>query len=140
MSGIASEVLGHLLEACDLDVADKISFKETVDDSYNCSKDEQLAHHVLSSVSHDVSQINRRELWNLFLQQAISYYESRAPLTKLEKRVIEKLLGSFDQLPSLSSEIKTMTLSDTQTLRPESNSAPAIHDQIKADPGLSTSK
>lgn len=51
MSFLASEILDQLLEVCDLDVADKISFKDTLDEASNSKNDARLACRVLRSVS-----------------------------------------------------------------------------------------
>lgn len=61
--------------------------------------------------------------------QAIAYYETRAPLTKLEKRVVEQLLVGFDQLPSNPKNIQTQNV--TQTRHPES-SRPCLRESSKS--------
>lgn len=52
MSGLACDIMRGLLDACELDVEDKRTFMDVVEDNYVDSRDGELAHRALSSVSN----------------------------------------------------------------------------------------
>jgi hypothetical protein len=51
MSELASDILHALLDTCELDVEDKITFFGVLDNNHVMSRDSELAHRALRSVS-----------------------------------------------------------------------------------------
>ncbi|KAM0807385.1 putative Kinase-like protein [Seiridium cardinale] len=84
ISSLAANVLGALLDTCNLEVTDRTTLIGILNAAHVPSRENELAYRVFQSI--------------------IQYHETRAALTPLEKTVVTKLLNSIKNLAATPSE------------------------------------
>ncbi|KAK6083745.1 hypothetical protein SCUP234_03604 [Seiridium cupressi] len=84
MSGLAANLLGALLDTCNLEVTDRSTLIGILNAAHVPSRENELAYRVFQSI--------------------IQYHQTRAALTPLEKTVVTKLLSSIKNLAATPSE------------------------------------